>query len=323
MRFEEARAPRVSVVVATHERLDDLRRLLRSLEEQDMDEPFEVVVVDDASCDGTPAWLEQASGTTSLALTPVLSPSNGGPAVARNQGVRRATGEIVAFTDDDCRPDRSWLANLVSPIVEGEADVTTGDVRPDRSDPVTSLWVHTFAIDGSVQGFATCNAAYRTALFRELGGFDEAFRAGEDVDLGYRALATGARHRHVPGALVLHARTNLTYRQFLRTRTRWGDSLRAFKRHRALREQLYLGLFLRRHHATVCVETAFLVGAATVSPWAVLASAGVVLAFEARHPGPLPGLGNRLRYAILNWCRKVVDVAVTVRAGVRTRVLVL
>lgn len=313
----------VSVVMATYNRARDLERALTAIADQRTTRPIECIVVDDASTDETSEILHRWTASHVLAVRVERRASNGGPAAARNLGWRLAHGGVVAFTDDDCRPEPGWLDALVEPIAAGAADVTTGRVVPDPDDEIRSLWVHTFSFDGELPAFATCNAAYRRSTLESVGGFDESFRAGEDVDLGHRALATGARHRHVSGAVVRHARTNLGYLAFLRTRVRWGDSVRAFRRHPQLRASLYRGLFLRRHHATTCVDLALIGLSALVSPWGPPIVLVATILIDARRPAPLPGLGNRLRYAGLNWVRQVVDVAVCVRGAVRARVLVL
>ena len=97
----------VSVVIPTFNRLEVLAEVLHALEFQQGAPPFEVVVVDDGSSDGTSAWLR--SRTFNLPLR-VLSQENRGPAAARNTGVAVAQGQWVAFLGDDTVPSPGWLA---------------------------------------------------------------------------------------------------------------------------------------------------------------------------------------------------------------------
>ena len=97
----------VSVVIPTFNRLEVLAEVLQALEHQQGAPPFEVVVVDDGSTDGTSRWLR--SRTFRLPLR-VLTQENRGPAAARNTGVAVAQGEWVAFLGDDTVPDGGWLA---------------------------------------------------------------------------------------------------------------------------------------------------------------------------------------------------------------------
>src|SRR5689334_9499227 len=100
----------VSVVVPSHERVTRLRWLLNALEEQTLPRSrWELVVVHD-SRDGT----EELVTTHPLVHEGVLrrvrlAPGTGTAAVQRNTGWREARAELIAFTDDDCRPEADWL----------------------------------------------------------------------------------------------------------------------------------------------------------------------------------------------------------------------
>ncbi|HLX06893.1 MAG TPA: glycosyltransferase family A protein [Thermoanaerobaculia bacterium] len=97
----------VTVVIPTHNRLEVLTEVLSALVRQEGAPPFEVVVVDDGSTDGTAEWLRHRS--FDLALR-VFSQENRGPAAARNTGVAVAAGRLVAFLGDDTVPAVGWLA---------------------------------------------------------------------------------------------------------------------------------------------------------------------------------------------------------------------
>lgn len=99
--------PEMSVVIPTHNRLEVLTEVMSALVRQEGAPPFEVVVVDDGSTDGTADWLRGRS--FDLALR-VLTQENRGPAAARNTGVAVAAGRWVAFLGDDTVPAIGWLA---------------------------------------------------------------------------------------------------------------------------------------------------------------------------------------------------------------------
>src|SRR5258708_9367917 len=99
--------PGISVVTPTHNRLEVLAEVISALVRQEGAPPFEVVVVDDGSTDGTADWLRGRSFDLTLR---VLTQENRGPAAARNTGVAVAAGRWVAFLGGDTLPAIGWLA---------------------------------------------------------------------------------------------------------------------------------------------------------------------------------------------------------------------
>jgi GT2 family glycosyltransferase len=194
----------VSVVVPTRARPEALARCVAALEGQSR--PVEVVAVEDREGRG-PAW-------------------------ARNEGVRRAGGEVVCFTDDDCEPEPGWAKALTGPILDGEAQAATGPVGiGNNATAADHAWE---AIVGYLQarapapgtaspGFAvTANLAGRRSLLERLP-FDESFpaAAGEDRDWGERAARAGAPPVFVPAAEVVH-QSGMRVGAFLRQQYRYG-----------------------------------------------------------------------------------------------------
>lgn len=195
---------RVSVVVPTRGRPEALARCVAALEAQTV--PVEVVVVEDVDGRG-PAW-------------------------ARNEGVRRARGEVVCFTDDDCEPEAAWVEALTAPVLAGDWEVATGPVvigahatAADRAwEAIVDYLQVRAAVPGTASpGFAvTANLAARRSLLERLP-FDESFSAaaGEDRDWGERAARSGAAPVFVPAAVVVH-RSGMRVGGFLRQQYRYG-----------------------------------------------------------------------------------------------------
>jgi GT2 family glycosyltransferase len=250
-----ADAPRVAVVVATHDRVGRLRRLLEALRSQTVGlDAFELVVVDDGSGPGTAELLgrEDDRADDPLPLRVVRRETAGGPSAARNDGWRAATAPLVAFTDDDCEPVPGWLEALLEAAAAAPGAIVQGRTVPnpreeDRLGPYSrSLWV-----ERPGPYYQAANIAYPRDLLDRLGGFDaEAFPyVGEDEDLAWRAIAAGARVAWAPDALVHHAVTKLGLAGSLRMATRWTPSIRLFARHPALRtEHLTHRVFWKGSH---------------------------------------------------------------------------
>jgi glycosyltransferase involved in cell wall biosynthesis len=208
----------ISVVVCTRDRAESLRRTLLSLHA--MTTPpglaWEVVVVDNGSRDDTRAVAEATARTTGLALRYVPEPEPG-LSRARNAGVRAARGELIAFTDDDCRVDPGWLAAIDAEF-GADAGLAVLGGRVELNDPrdrPVAVRPHRERVEvSSLAGIATfmigCNMTCRRRLFDEIGFFDVRLGAGsripaaEDWDWLYRARRRGARMLYVPEVLVLH-----------------------------------------------------------------------------------------------------------------------
>ncbi len=219
---------RVSVVIATYDRPDDLRRCLRALGAQRTEHELEVIVVDNHPASGVTAPVVAEFPFTRYVVEP-----RAGLSCARNSGIRVSTGDIVACTDDDALPDPSWLEHLVAPFARPDVMVVTGNVLPLELETDAQHYFERYG--GLGRGFkvreygpewfrgfrravrtwdlgATANAAIRASAFRDpsIGLFDEALGAGtpapvgEDTYLFYRVLAAGFRVVYEPAAVVWH-----------------------------------------------------------------------------------------------------------------------
>jgi GT2 family glycosyltransferase len=248
-------APRVSVVVATRDRVGRLRKLLDSLREQTVSD-FEVIVVDDGSVRGTPELMrrerEGEVEAPPLALRDVRREVAGGPSAARNDGWPLAEAPLVAFIDDDCVAQPGWLEALLAAADAAPGAIVQGRTLPDPRE-ASKLGPHSRSLWVEEPGphYQAANILYPRQLLERLEGFDaEAFPyVGEDTDLAWRAQASGASIEWAPDALVHHAVKDLGTAGALRMATRWTPSIRLFARHPELRSaQLTHGLFWKGSH---------------------------------------------------------------------------
>jgi glycosyltransferase involved in cell wall biosynthesis len=234
------------VIVPTHDRPAALRRCLDALAAQ-RHRSFEVVVVDDGGSVPLEPILAEFSDRIELVL---LRQAHAGPSGARNHGAAHARGSVLAFTDDDCRPDPDWLrwltdrCDAVSGAGAGGRTVNelTSAAWSEVAQLVVDLGYATANRDpADARFFAANNLALPAAGFHAIGGFDSSFATAEDRDLCERWRASGRGLLSVPEAIVRHAH-HLDLRQFFSLHAAYGRGAYSYHRARARRAgQLGLG----------------------------------------------------------------------------------
>jgi len=200
---------RISVVIPTLDRPGPLTACLTALAVEFPPDAETIVVADGGRHDLGPVV---APFVEPLRLR-LLKTANGGPAAARNRGLAVAHGEIVAFTDDDCRPQRGWLAALASGVAAVPPRAVGGtthnglpaNVYADAAQLVLNLLSrHDRELVCRERLLPSNNFAFPTEPLRRLGGFDERFRTAEDRELCRRWADAGYALGRVPSAVVEH-----------------------------------------------------------------------------------------------------------------------
>ncbi|WOI54046.1 glycosyltransferase family 2 protein [Parvularcula sp. LCG005] len=214
----------VSVVICTRDRPDELARCLASLPQQTL-VPDEIIVVDNASVTDETRQVAQAAGVR------YVREDRPGLDIARNTGAKSATGDFVAYTDDDVILTPNWLRRLTGAMDTDDIWGTTGLVLP--AELVTPAQLHFERQWGFGRGFskidfgpefvqrhdrfgipawdvgAGASMAFRRAIFDKIGFFDERLDVGAagcsgDSEMWHRILHAGGTCRYTPTSVAFH-----------------------------------------------------------------------------------------------------------------------
>jgi serine acetyltransferase/GT2 family glycosyltransferase len=242
-----AAAPRLSVVVATHDRPALLARLLEQLARQTLPATdFEVVVVDDGSAEPVAPALAARSFPYALR---VETQANAGAAAARHRGAVAARGALLVVVDDDMEVGPDFLERHLARHPEGSRKVVLGAIRPPPSIarlPLFERWgqrsLEAFAAralaGGAVRGnnVYTGNVSFRRADYVAVGGFDAALGHSEDAELGLRLEKAGVAFEVAPDAYTVNGTDHTSLARWRRRARLYGVfDERIARKHRDLR----------------------------------------------------------------------------------------
>ncbi len=211
--------PLVSFIVVNWNGKSCIEECLSSIQQQSY-KPYEIIVVDNASTDGSRELLRQFPE-----ISLIENKTNLGFGPANNQALERCAGEIVALVNNDTILTPDWLQNLIQPLI---ANQKTGmcagkTLSYDRREVIDNTG-HLLYWDGMNRGRGRmqkdqgqfdcetealfpsgCACLFRTAMLKQIGFFDEDFYLyGDDTELGIRARLAGWECSFVPKAIAYH-----------------------------------------------------------------------------------------------------------------------
>jgi glycosyltransferase involved in cell wall biosynthesis len=189
-----AQAPKASVVLPARNAAATIAEQLGALARQTFDEPWELIVVDDASADTTAdiasEWSDRFESSRIL-----MCERSEGVASARNKGTRASRARFVAYCDADDVVSPDWLAALVSVLSENEIATGPRDLSKLNSNRLYSGRKNSVIRPGCEKGYLAevcgANMAVRREAFELVGGFDEALDIGQDCDFAWRVQLAG------------------------------------------------------------------------------------------------------------------------------------
>ena len=224
---------RFSVIIPTFNAQSTLNELLNSLSNQTYNN-FEIIVVDDCSTDST------AHIAKNYSCRLIRLKENRGPAYCRNIGARKASGDLLVFTDSDCKADPSWLENVSRHFSKNDVVALMGrlELLPSNflGDSISALgfpagggigFDKMWKVDegGFAESLSSCNFAVRKDIFWGLGGFDETFPypGGEDSLLAYHLRRSNYKIKYCPDVVSYHEARD-SFNDFLKWQFRRGVS---------------------------------------------------------------------------------------------------
>ena len=210
----------ISFVVVTYNSMETIAECITSIFAQKM-QPLELLVVDNASIDGTPDFVNSAFSGARV----IKNRQNVGYGIANNTGARIARGDLIAIVNPDAALDPRWSSEIMN-VIESNPKCAAAEGKLLLADQPgfincagSNINLLGFGCmshydepstaadaDEKIVGYASGAAfAIRRDIFLELGGFDESyFLYHEDVELGLRVHETGREIRYAPKAIAYH-----------------------------------------------------------------------------------------------------------------------
>ncbi len=234
---------KVTVVIPNYNGIKYIRGCMDSLLAQE-GEPFEVLVIDNASKDGSLEVLQKEYGNIKV----IALPENTGFCHAVNLGIRESRTPYVLLLNNDTIVKPGFVEALTNAIEEKEnifsvssmmLSLADESIIDDAGDNYSMLgWAYARGKGRPLTGyekktevFAACGGAaiYRKAVFEEIGYFDENhFAYLEDIDIGYRARIFGYRNLYEPAARVIHAGSAASGSRYNEFKTRLSSANNAY-----------------------------------------------------------------------------------------------
>jgi glycosyltransferase involved in cell wall biosynthesis len=222
---------KISIIVPTYNRREQLRTLLESFNKMECSCEFEIIIVDDRSNDGTSGMLhEWHTRVPELNIVYKLLEERSGPSHARNIGITLSSGNILAFTDSDCRVDILWAEYLYNFLRKNPSlGGVGGKVLPVDRDIISRYYTIQKLLEPpqSMINLIGANCIFWKHVVVQAGMFDESFTVpgGEEVCLSYKILDLGYHFGFEERAIVYHDyRSGI--RDFVKTFLNYGSGER-------------------------------------------------------------------------------------------------
>jgi glycosyltransferase involved in cell wall biosynthesis len=215
--------PLVTIVVPVYNGVKTIKMCLDALTGLDWPrDKLEIIVVDNRSTDKTCHLVKGYSDAVLLHQHEILTASG-----ARNLGIEKAKGEIIAFTDADCKPTRQWLRELLKDADDQSIGCFIGEVKPLPPKNVIEKYFndefwHNKPSEEGLPKAKTANCAYRKTVFDQIGLFDPKLNTAEDSDLLHRFAALSSLEWKFYGNAVVEHKNKDALKEFIKQFLRAG-----------------------------------------------------------------------------------------------------
>lgn len=201
----------ISVIIPVYNAENTIVKCLDSLANQSISQKYyEVICVDDGSFDNSFATLTAYNDIKNFIT---FTQPNSGPARARNNGVEKARGNILLFTDSDCILDYYWIHEMTKPFDESDVFGVQGRYKTKQKQIISQFEqieiensYRKMEIIGNIDSIGTYSAAYNKKIFSKFNGYNEKYKkaSGEDFELSYRISNSGYRLVFNKNAICYH-----------------------------------------------------------------------------------------------------------------------
>lgn len=234
----------ISVIIPTYNRQKSLDSCLDHLLNQTLDKNrYEIIIINDGGNDSIKQLVDTYRDKYPGMITYFKQP-NQGPAAARNNGARKARGDILFFLDDDCLAEKYVLNNIIEEFDKFGKEVCIGGHALGGKQNIIGHTVNLFCCHQSKffryrynpSFLSTCNLCIKKLLFLREDGFDPKLRSGEDNEFSYRLKSKGYKIIKSPRIIVCHQHGINTLGKLIRHAFSWGANtdLEIFRRYRGL-----------------------------------------------------------------------------------------
>ena len=207
----------ISVIICTHNRLELLEKCLESLKKQNYSQ-FEIIVVNDASTDGTDLFLASYEG-----IKIITHERNLGLSPSRNDGIKAALNDLIAFTDDDCCADPNWLLEIAKSFSAKGGSVSGWDFAAGQTFLENKNYIGRFpqrvVTNIGARWPKGNNLIFSRKVFNAIGLFNPEmdYYGNYDSEIAIRAVSVGFKFLSLPQAIVYHQITYWTVPALLKS----------------------------------------------------------------------------------------------------------